>query len=114
VIPDLDLARVQKWIEQRNADLPPRARGQIEYQIDVTDRTITVLECRPPWRPEYGPDWTRSPIGRFRYTKSRREWSLYWRDRNQKFHAYDLAGPTPHIDDLVTEVEHDPTGIFWG
>lgn len=74
MIPDLDLARVRKWIDQRNADMPPRARVQIRYEIDVADRMITVLECRPP---------------------SRKEWSLYWCDRNPKFHEYDLV-PPPH------------------
>ena len=114
MIPDLDLARVRKWIDQRNADIPLRARDQIRFEIDLTDRTITVLECRAPWRADSGSDWTRFPICRFRYTKSREEWSLYWRDRNLKFHEYDLVAPTPQIDELIEEVKHDRTGIFWG
>jgi hypothetical protein len=44
----------------------------------------------------------------------RKEWSLYWRDRNLKFHEYDLAEPTPHLDELIEEVKLDRTGIFWG
>jgi hypothetical protein len=114
VIPELDLARVQKWIDGRNADIPPDARDQLRFEVDVTDRTITVLECRPPWRADFGPEWTRFPTCRFRYTKVRREWSLYWRDRNLKFHEYDLADPTPHIDELIEEVKSDPICIFWG
>lgn len=111
MIPDLDLARVQRWAEAR---IPAHVRDQIRIELDTTDRTITILECRPPWRPEYGPEWTRFPIARLRYTKTRNEWSLYWRDRNLKFHEYDLAPPTPHIDDLLDEIDADPTGIFWG
>ncbi len=89
-------------------------REQIGYEIDLTDRTITILECRPPWRADIGTEWTRFPICRFRYTKSRKEWSLYWRDRNLKFHEYDLVAPTPHVDELIEEVKRDRTGIFWG
>lgn len=114
MIPDLDLARVRRWIDQRNADMPPRARDQVRYEIEVADRTITVLECRPPWRKGIGTEWTRFPICRFRYTKARKEWSLYWRDRNLKFHEYDLVPPTPHLDELIEEVKLDRTGIFWG
>ena len=105
---------MQKWIDQRNADLPTRAQGLIRYEIDLTPRTITVVECRPPWRDDMGSEWTRFPICRFRYTKVRDEWSLYWRDRNLRFHEYDLAPPTPSIDQLIAEVERDPTCIFWG
>ena len=114
MIPDLDLARVRKWIGGRNAEMTPDAQDQIRYEVDVTDRTITVLECRPPWREDFGPEWTRLPICRFRYTKVREEWSLYWRDRNLKFHEYDLVEPTPHIDELIGEVKRDHTAIFWG
>ncbi|MCP4961976.1 MAG: DUF3024 domain-containing protein [Actinomycetia bacterium] len=114
MIPDLDLARVQRWIDRRNADIPVDARDLIRFEVDVTDRAVTVLECRPPWREDFGPEWTRFPVCRFRYTKSRRQWTLYWRDRNSKFHAFDMVESTPHIDQLIDEVDRDRTGIFWG
>lgn len=114
MIPELGLARIRRWVEGLNADLPERARGLIRYELDVTDRTLTVLECRPPWREGFGPEWTRFPIARLRYTKTRGEWSLYWRDRNLRFHEYTLAFPTPHVEELIAEIERDPTAIFWG
>ena len=114
VVPELDLARIRKWVDGRNAALPSRAKGLILYEIDVSPRAVTVLACRPPWSADMGTEWTRFPICRFRYTKMRTEWSLYWRDRNLRFHLYDQVQPTPHIDDLIGEVERDPTGIFWG
>jgi Protein of unknown function (DUF3024) len=40
-------------------------------------------------------------------------WALYWRDRNLRFHAYDLP-PSRAVDDLLAEINRDPTGIFWG
>ncbi|HWL45922.1 MAG TPA: DUF3024 domain-containing protein [Ilumatobacter sp.] len=49
-----------------------------------------------------------------RYTKARREWQIYWRDRNLKFHAYDLVPPTANVESLFEHVDADPTGIFWG
>ncbi|MGB5759607.1 MAG: DUF3024 domain-containing protein [Acidimicrobiales bacterium] len=114
MVPDLDLARIRKWIAERNDSLPGAARAQLKLEIEVSDRAITVVESRAPWREEYGPEWTRSPICRFRYTKTKREWSLFWPDRNGKFHVYDQVKPTPHIDELVQEVVEDPAGIFWG
>ncbi len=114
MIPDLDLARVQRWIDARNTALSPRARDQIRYEIDVADRSITVLECRPPWRSDIGPEWTRFPICRFRYTKVRKQWTLYWRDRNLRFRVHELVDPTPHLDELIAFVENDHSGLFWG
>jgi len=39
---------------------------------------------------------------------------LYWRDRNLRFHEYDLLQPTDRFEDLLMEVDLDPTAIFWG
>ncbi len=114
MLPDTDVGRVRRWVAARNDALPKRARGQIRFEVDVAGRHLTVLECRPPWRPEYGPDWTRLPVVRFHYAAARREWAIYWRDRNLKFHRYDLVGPSRHIESLLDEVDADRTGIFWG
>ena len=54
------------------------------------------------------------PIARLHYTATTKTWTLYWRDRNLKFHRYDLLDPSPCIEDLLTELDRDPTAIFWG
>jgi hypothetical protein len=113
VLPEIDVARLSRWVEDRNTGLPEPVRSQIRYELDLTDRSATLLECRPPWD-GVGEVWTRFPIARLRYTSSRKEWSLYWRDSNLKFHLYDLVPPTPTVADLLDEVDRDPTALFWG
>lgn len=113
-LPDTDVARARRWVDRRNADLPERARGEVRYEVDVADRHLTIIECRPPWRPEYGPEWSRFPIVRFRYTKSRREWATCWRDRNLGSHRYDPFPPSLSLDELLAAVEADRSGVFWG
>jgi hypothetical protein len=113
-LPETDLARIRRWVDARNDRLPPRAVGQIRYEFDIDDRAVTILECRPPWRADFGPEWTRFPVARLRYTKARREWAILWRDRNLRFHAYDRVAATPNVDALLAHIDQDPTGIFWG
>ena len=55
--------------------------------------------------------WTRFPIARLRYTQSKKIWTLYWRDRNLKFHLYEAAAPTQTIDELLDEIDTDPTAM---
>jgi hypothetical protein len=71
-------------------------------------------ECRPPWREDYGPDWTRSPIARLRYVSSTRLWTLYYRRHTGRWERYPLLGPTPRLDELLTEIDQDPICIFRG
>jgi hypothetical protein len=46
--------------------------------------------------------------------KSRGVWTLYWRDSDGGWHVYRDIPPTATIDDLLREVDRDPTAIFWG
>jgi hypothetical protein len=111
-IPELDVPRARRFVDELNAEMPLDARDPVKYELDLETGSLTILECRPPWRD--GPEWTRLPIARLRYMKARREWSLYWRDRHSKFHVYDQTPPTPSIQALLDEVKADPISIFWG
>jgi len=110
-LPETDVARVQRWCRAR---VPERVRDEVRVEVDVAERHLTIVECRPPWRADFGPEWTRFPIARLRYTKATGLWSLYWRDRNLKFHGYGRVPGSVSVGDLLDEVDRDPTAIFWG
>ncbi len=87
----------------------------MRVEVDVSARHLTIVECRPPWDPtDADREWTRFPIARLRYTKASRTWTLYWRDRNLRFHLYAWVQPSKRVDDLLDEIDKDPTCIFWG
>jgi len=110
-LPELDVERVRRWCRQR---MPEHLRDQARVECDAGPGDLTIVEYRPPWRNDMGAEWTRFPIARLRYTKAAKRWSLYWRDRNLRFHRYDQLPPSPHIDDLLQEIDRDPTATFWG
>jgi hypothetical protein len=110
-LPETDVSRVQRWCQAR---VPEHVRDKVRVEADVGDRHVTIVECRPPWHADLGSEWTRLPIARLRYTKTTGVWSLLWRDRNLRFHVYDRVPPTPRVEDLLAELDEDPTAIFWG
>jgi Protein of unknown function (DUF3024) len=110
-LPETDVARVRRWCEHR---VPEHALHQVRVDCDVAPRHLTIVECRAPWRAEFGPDWARFPIARLHYTHATGEWELFWRDRNLRFHRYDLVPASSHVEELLNEIERDRTGIFWG
>ena len=75
---------------------------------------MTICECRPPWREDFGPDWTRFPIARLHYTKTSGLRALCWRDRNLKYHRYDQLKPSPQVQDLLDYLDTHADPIFWG
>ena len=110
-IPETDLARVKRFCDQR---VPAEALHQVRLEVEFGPGAITIVERRAPWRPEYGSEWTRLPIARFRYSASTKLWTLYWRGRDLRFHVYGRVAPSRSVDALLAEVDRDPTRIFWG
>lgn len=87
-LPETDVARVRRWVADQNERIGDHI-DEMRVEMDVDPRAITILDCRPPWREDFGPDWTRQEIARLRYTKSTVLWTLYWPDRQSRFHRYD-------------------------
>lgn len=110
-LPELDVARVRRWCAER---VPEHARHQVSIECQVAPRHLTIVERRAPWREDRGPEWTSFPIARLRYTANNKTWTLYWRDRNLRFHLYDLITPSNNVEDLLAEIDDDPICIFWG
>ncbi|WP_301336945.1 DUF3024 domain-containing protein [Mycobacterium asiaticum] len=108
-VPESDVVRVRRWCRDRT---PEHVRDRVRVEVDVGERHLTIVECRAPLFGTTGEDWIRFPVARLRYMKTRAVWSLYWRDRDARFHAYDLAPPTANIEKLLAEVDRDPTAIF--
>jgi hypothetical protein len=108
-LPELDVVRVRRWCAAR---VPDHALDRVRVECEVGPRHLTIVERRAPWREDYGSEWTSFPIARMRYTAASKSWTPNWRDRNLRFHIYKLRAPSSCIDDLLEEVDRDPTCIF--
>jgi hypothetical protein len=111
VPPVLDIAAIRHFCEQR---VPPHALHQVRLELEASRGAVTIVERRAPWREDFVSQWTSLAIARFRYTAKTGLWTLYSRDRNQRWHRYDPIAPDADILVLLNEVDRDPTGIFWG
>jgi hypothetical protein len=109
VLPDLDLQKIRVFCEERT---PPEFRDQMRVEAGERGKSVTIFECRPPW-PEKEAEWTRMPIGQLRFDPATALWTLFWADRNDRWHLYDLID-SGTVDQLLREIEDDPTCIFWG
>ncbi|QGH70588.1 DUF3024 domain-containing protein [Pseudactinotalea sp. HY158] len=108
-IPETDLARINRWSQAR---VPERARHQVQLVAEATNRHVTIIETRAPWDGEG--DWTSLPIARLHYHGPSGLWTLYWRDRNLKFHRYEATEPTPNVQALLDHIDHSGDPIFFG
>jgi hypothetical protein len=111
--PEAALPLVETFCEIRNPN-PDHLRDEVRLECSRRGNSITISERRPPWRVDLGPEWTDLKVAQLRYDPSERTWSLHCRDHSERWFVYDGIGPAPSVVPLLTEVDKDPTGIFWG
>ena len=104
-LPELDVTRVQRWCAARVFE---HARHHVRVGCQLAPRHLTVVERRAPWREDFGPEWTAFPIARLHYTAADKSWTLYWRDRNLRFHRYKPLAPSQRLQALLAELDRDP------
>lgn len=110
-LPELDLRRIRRFCEDK---IPEALRDEIRVELELSGRSVTIVERRPSWDASFGPEWSRSPVARLRHIAADGVWILYWSDRHGRWHRYQGVGPTARVERLLTEIDKDPTGIFWG
>lgn len=108
--PDLDLARIRRFAARR---FPASLANELRLEVEIDGANVTIVERRPPWRPEFGPEWSRQPIAQLRFHAVHFVWALFWPRANGRWQRYELA-PSPAIDGLLAELGDDPHGVFWG
>lgn len=91
---------------------PPEHADELRTAYEVEGHSATMYEERSPWDGVGG--WTRGGIARFRFSRSRGEWRLYWMRQDLRWHRYDPDEMPPDLDSRVAVVEADEFGAFFG
>lgn len=85
---------------------------QIRLHHTIRGNAITLFEIRAGF--DRSAEWVKSPVARFQFDPASGLWSLYWHDRNRRWRRYADLAATRNLESLITEVDRDPTSIFWG
>jgi len=94
--------------------VPSELGDKVRLELVARGSAVTIVERRPPWRPDLGSEWSSSDIARLSFDPHGRSWSLQWKDSSGRWHRYDETPASDDIAPLLAEIDADPTGIFWG
>jgi hypothetical protein len=109
-VPEVAATKVRRFCD---AKTPEHLREEMRLEVSTRGNSITIADWRPLWQGAPG-DWTHMNIAQLRYDPATRRWTLYWADRNSRWHRYDDLAPTISLDHVLREIDEDPTCIFWG
>ena len=111
---ELELKRIDKSVgELCQRTSRPEYADKLRFVYEIDGHAVTIWEERPPWDGSPG-EWTRMGVARFRYFRSRGEWQLYWMRSDLEWHLFDEETPTPDLARLVTVVDENRYGCFFG
>jgi len=116
---------LKKGVEQKLRDffqkqLPKMNPDMVRLSYKFRGNNLTIFEER---RSFYNPfdldEWTPFPVAQMRYDPKEKNWTLYQLDRNDKWFIYVGRVHNGNIEDLLREIDEDPTeifsiGVFWG
>jgi Protein of unknown function (DUF3024) len=108
-LPGDGVTQVERYCE---ASVPAAMRSHMRLEHSVRGSAITIVERRPPWREDFGPEWSSSKLAQLRYDGGL--WTLYCADSNGRWWRYDEAAPARDVAPLLAAIDEDVTGIFWG
>jgi hypothetical protein len=91
--------------------IPQELQNQIKLSYKIWGNNITLIESRPFW--EDSTEWIDMKVAQIRFDNQNKTFSLYYRDSNEKWHPYDELLISQNIEDILKEINNDPTGIFW-
>ena len=110
---DLELKRIDRTVgELSRRCSPPEHAEEVRTVYEVEGHSVTMYEERPPL--DGVGEWTRGGIARFRFSRSRGEWRLYWMRQDLRWHRYVPDDMPADLDSLVPVVEADKYGAFFG
>ena len=91
--------------------VPKHVRDEVRLSFTIKGHKIELIEERPGWKDPS--TWTQLRVAQIRFNPQTGGWGLFCRDRNDRLHNYPLA-PTADFDAVLSEIDRDPTCIFWG
>ena len=108
-LPELDVDKLRRFCRAR---VPDGLRDEVRLEVTTRGRHVAVHECRPVWRGAPG-EWTPMPVAQVR-DEGNGTWTLYVGDRYGKWTTHLELDPRQPVDVIITELDDDPTGVFWG
>ncbi len=86
----------------------------MRLEARIRGDAIVIVERRPPWREDFGPDWTTQKIARLLYDPAATSWSLWWARSNDRWEKYVPQRAAKNVTTLLATIDNDQSGVFYG
>jgi hypothetical protein len=103
-------AAISRFLENRRP--PINIRDQLDLGYRIQGQSVELFEIRPVWNNPK--EKMESPFAKATYVKTRKNWKVFWRRADLRWHQYDPDPIVDSIEEFLTIVEKDEYCCFFG
>ena len=104
------LAEAGAFIQKRRPK--PEIRHLLDMKAELNKQELIISEVRQNFRDSTKMD--THPVAKAKWIDSQGRWRLYWMRADLKWHTYEPGEHLEDISSIISEVDKDPFGCFWG
>lgn len=110
---EIELKRIDKFIGGLcRKRTPEHHKDELSFEYRIIGHDVFILEIRPLWtNPQ---EKTKLSVAKLKYNRTRNVWQLYWQRANGKWLKYEGNPDNKGLSGLVTEIDQDSFGCFFG
>ena len=110
---EIELKRIEKTVgDLRRKRSPAHLKDELRVEYKITRHDILIFEVRPSW--DDPKEFFEMEVAKLRYMRTKNRWFLFWKRASGKWESYQPAPESKNIGALVSEIDKDPWGCFWG
>jgi len=87
-------------------------RKQLDFGYSWDGQTALLFEIRPQW--DNPTNILELTFAKLRFVKSSKLWKLYWMRGSGKWEAYEAKPAISSLQEMLTEIDQDSYGCFFG
>lgn len=110
---EIELKKIDKFVGSLcRKKSPEEYKDQLKFEYRIKGHEVLILEIRPRWNnPEENSELS---VAKLKFNRTKNIWQLYWQRANMKYVKYDGPNDTNDFSKLVSEIETDRYGCFFG
>ena len=109
---DQNYAKVESYVAKKRP--PKEIRNRLDLGFKFAKNTFELFEIRPVGGSSDPNDYQKVSFAKFRYIKSREVWELYWMRASGKWESYEPYTASNNIDKVLSCIDDDVHGCFYG
>jgi hypothetical protein len=111
---EFDAKRCEKLVAQfiGRRRPPPHIRAELDLAFRINGQSVEIFEVRSHWK-DKGKKLVH-PFAKATYNKTKRNWKVFWRRADLKWHSYQPNPSVDSIEEFLAVVHKDEHGCFFG